>query len=214
VGIAAVFCIATAVAGASTPSDGLGRWKLDGHGGCYWDPSDSGSNQCDPDNPDGRWKSDGNGGCYWDPDDFGSDQCDPDDTEPEEPWDGDQPSADVCAQTSLAIASEGTFNGTALVLTVSLEGMGSKTDAIKEAFTNWNQYTSRTKVYWDVQDGEDPSADIRVTVNSQVVNDIPAGKYGNTGGCGNAAPKGGGIVFPKDAVDRTSAANLETASTQ
>ena len=31
--------------GAQSPS---GRWKDDGHGGCYWDPNDSGPNQCTP----------------------------------------------------------------------------------------------------------------------------------------------------------------------
>lgn len=57
------------------PTSPTGRWKSDGHGGCYWDANDSGSNQCTP--PTGRWKSDGQGGCYWDPNDSGLDQCTP-----------------------------------------------------------------------------------------------------------------------------------------
>jgi hypothetical protein len=51
-----------------------GRWKLGGVGDCYWDPNDSGPDQCDS---DGRWKSDGQGGCYWDEYDGGPDQCTP-----------------------------------------------------------------------------------------------------------------------------------------
>lgn len=58
--------------GAPPPT---GRYKSDGHGGCYWDPNDSGPDQCSP--PTGRYKSDGHGGCYWDPDDSGPDQCSP-----------------------------------------------------------------------------------------------------------------------------------------
>jgi hypothetical protein len=50
-----------------------GRYKLDGSGRCYWDPNDSGPNQCTM----GRWKSDGHGGCYWDANDSGSNQCSP-----------------------------------------------------------------------------------------------------------------------------------------
>lgn len=52
-----------------------GRYKDDGNGGCYWDPNDSGPNQCQP--YTGRWKDDGNGGCYWDEYDSGPDQCQP-----------------------------------------------------------------------------------------------------------------------------------------
>jgi hypothetical protein len=50
-----------------------GRYKLDGSGTCYWEPNDSGADQCQM--PTGRWKDDGNGGCYWDPNDSGPDQC-------------------------------------------------------------------------------------------------------------------------------------------
>lgn len=63
---------ATLVVGSGGAS---GRWKSDDNGGCYWDPNDSGPDQCSP--PTGRWKSDGNGGCYWDPNDSGPDQCVP-----------------------------------------------------------------------------------------------------------------------------------------
>jgi hypothetical protein len=59
----------------SSGGGGGGRWKDDGQGGCYWDPNDSGPDQCVP--PTGRWKDDGQGGCYWDPNDSGPDQCVP-----------------------------------------------------------------------------------------------------------------------------------------
>lgn len=55
------------------PPPPTGRYKYDGQGGCYWDPNDSGPDQCQP--ATGRWKLDGNGGCYWDPNDSGPDQC-------------------------------------------------------------------------------------------------------------------------------------------
>jgi hypothetical protein len=51
-----------------------GRLKDDGFGGCYWEPNDSGPNQC---YPNGRWKVDGSGGCYWDANDAGPNQCAP-----------------------------------------------------------------------------------------------------------------------------------------
>lgn len=56
-----------------TGGGGPGRWKLDGNGGCYWDPNDSGPDQCSP--TPGRWKLDANGNCYWDPNDSGPNQC-------------------------------------------------------------------------------------------------------------------------------------------
>lgn len=33
---------------ATMTADALGRWKVDGNGGCYWEANDSGPNQCDP----------------------------------------------------------------------------------------------------------------------------------------------------------------------
>ncbi len=72
----ALTCIAIPTA-SSYDAEALGRWKLDGSGGCYWDENDDGADQCDPNSPDGRYKLDGNGGCYWDPNDFGDDQCTP-----------------------------------------------------------------------------------------------------------------------------------------
>jgi hypothetical protein len=60
--------------GPRVPVDLDGRWKSDGNGGCYWDASDSGPDQCAP---PGRWKDDGNGGCYWDANDSGPYQCTP-----------------------------------------------------------------------------------------------------------------------------------------
>lgn len=62
-----------AKSGATAATDG--RWKLGGDGSCYFDPDDSGPDQCAP-NP-GRWKLGGDGSCYWDPDDSGPNQCTP-----------------------------------------------------------------------------------------------------------------------------------------
>src|SRR5690606_8559952 len=57
---------------APASSDEQGRWKLDGTGTCYFDPLDSGPDQCIPDDPGpnepdqpGRWKDDGLGGCVF-----------------------------------------------------------------------------------------------------------------------------------------------------
>jgi hypothetical protein len=50
-----------------------GRWKLDGNGGCYFDATDDGPDQCS--GTIGRWKVDGNGGCYFDANDSGPNQC-------------------------------------------------------------------------------------------------------------------------------------------
>ena len=58
------------------PSNPTGRWKEDGWGGCYWEPNDSGPDQCSGSAPTGRYKLDSNG-CYWDPNDSGPDQCVP-----------------------------------------------------------------------------------------------------------------------------------------
>jgi hypothetical protein len=52
-----------------------GRWKLGGDGSCYFDPEDSGDDQCSPNA--GRWKLGGDGSCYWDPADSGPNQCTP-----------------------------------------------------------------------------------------------------------------------------------------
>jgi hypothetical protein len=52
-----------------------GRWKLGGDGSCYFDPDDSGPDQCEPNL--GRWKLGGDGSCYWDPSDSGPNQCAP-----------------------------------------------------------------------------------------------------------------------------------------
>ena len=52
-----------------------GRWKLGGDGSCYWDPDDSGPDQCSQSS--GRWKLGGDGSCYWDANDSGPNQCEP-----------------------------------------------------------------------------------------------------------------------------------------
>lgn len=64
----------SAAAMAAHGGGGSGRWKVDGST-CYFDPTDSGADQCDP--TAGRWKDDGNGGCYFDPNDYGPNQCQP-----------------------------------------------------------------------------------------------------------------------------------------
>ena len=70
-----------------------GRWKLGGDGSCYFDPDDSGPDQCSA-NP-GRWKLGGDGSCYWDPADSGPNQCTPPATDGIEATDG---TANVAAQ--------------------------------------------------------------------------------------------------------------------
>jgi hypothetical protein len=64
--------IATQPAAAATTD---GRWKLGGDGSCYWDPDDSGPDQCSQGS--GRWKLGGDGTCYWDANDSGPNQCEP-----------------------------------------------------------------------------------------------------------------------------------------
>jgi hypothetical protein len=73
--------IPASIAGADTDvrEDGpsaleqTGRWKIGGSG-CYWDPNDTGPDQCSPNA--GRWKI-GSQGCYFDSSDSGPDQCQP-----------------------------------------------------------------------------------------------------------------------------------------
>lgn len=57
------------------PPGATGRYKVNGYGQCYWDPNDSGPDQCSG-GPTGRYKWDGSA-CYWDPNDSGPDQCSP-----------------------------------------------------------------------------------------------------------------------------------------
>ena len=59
---------------AATP-EASGRWKLGGDGGCYFDATDDGPDQCAP--AAGRWKLGGDGTCYFDATDGGPDQCAP-----------------------------------------------------------------------------------------------------------------------------------------
>ena len=49
-----------AKSGATAATDG--RWKLGGDGSCYWDPDDSGPNQCTPPAADGIEATDGTAG--------------------------------------------------------------------------------------------------------------------------------------------------------
>lgn len=66
---------------AATP-EASGRWKLGGDGGCYFDATDDGPDQCAP--AAGRWKLGGDGTCYFDPTDGGPDQCAPASSAPTE----------------------------------------------------------------------------------------------------------------------------------
>lgn len=72
-GICVTLCLAVATPAPIAGEDG--RWKDDGNGGCYFDPDDSGPDQCW--STPGRWKDDGNGGCYYDASDSGPNQCQP-----------------------------------------------------------------------------------------------------------------------------------------
>lgn len=73
--VAACLALGTVLVASAASSAAEGRWKADGNGGCYFDESDSGPDQCDP--TPGRWKDDGNGNCYFDEGDSGPDQCAP-----------------------------------------------------------------------------------------------------------------------------------------
>ena len=72
-GVLTTLALAVLVTALAHASDG--RWKVDGNGGCYFDSTDTGPDQCSP--TVGRWKVDGNGGCYFDATDSGPDQCAP-----------------------------------------------------------------------------------------------------------------------------------------
>ena len=52
-----------------------GRWKVDGNGGCVFDETDDGPDQCSP--TLGRRKLDGSGACVFDATDSGPNQCPP-----------------------------------------------------------------------------------------------------------------------------------------
>jgi hypothetical protein len=65
--------VALGVAVAAGGSDLVGRWKVNGTQ-CYWDATDTGPDQCNPNA--GRWKLNGTT-CYWDGFDSGPDQCNP-----------------------------------------------------------------------------------------------------------------------------------------
>ena len=71
-GLSAMLTPSTAMNPAATTD---GRWKLGGDGSCYWDPDDSGPDQCSQNL--GRWKLGGDGSCYWDANDEGPNQCAP-----------------------------------------------------------------------------------------------------------------------------------------
>jgi hypothetical protein len=80
IGVWMVLCFAVVGSVASSAFDG--RWKDDGNGGCVFDPTDTGFDQCSPvaapNNPlPGRFKDDGNGGCFFEPNDDGPNQCTP-----------------------------------------------------------------------------------------------------------------------------------------
>jgi hypothetical protein len=78
--LACLLLFAVCIAAATSVVYGMdGRWKLGDDGSCYFDPNDSGPDQCSPtpspDVPPGRWKLGGDGSCYFDSNDSGPDQC-------------------------------------------------------------------------------------------------------------------------------------------
>ena len=74
--VSAVFVALVAVLCVTAFAQGnAGRWKDDGNGGCVFDATDDGPDQCSP--TPGRWKLDGNGGCFFDVTDSGPNQCPP-----------------------------------------------------------------------------------------------------------------------------------------
>jgi hypothetical protein len=74
--LAGVFVMLVAMLCVTAYAQGnAGRWKDDGNGGCVFDATDDGADQCSP--SPGRWKLDGNGGCVFDATDSGPNQCPP-----------------------------------------------------------------------------------------------------------------------------------------
>lgn len=215
--IAAVFLVAPSVRGASTSDDEMGRWKLDGSGGCYWDENDDGPNQCDPNNPDGRYKLDGSGGCYWEPYDFGDDQCTPGPDgggsggglTPVEEEDGTQ-GAGTCIGSvgSMALASRGTYNGNVLVVTVSIDPAlsSSAADAITDALNDWNIHTPNTMVRF--VPGGASGGDLHFWRRDVSSRGGVAGTFNNWAGCGDGGPSGGKPSITKDVSDKNNRAEI------
>jgi hypothetical protein len=76
--LACLLLLAIGIAAATSVVYGAdGRWKLGGDGSCFFDPNDTGPDQCSPSSPTGRWKVGGDGTCVFDPNDTGPDQCTP-----------------------------------------------------------------------------------------------------------------------------------------
>jgi hypothetical protein len=75
-----VTSVTRGLAAPATQAVSDGRWKLGGDGSCYWDPDDSGPDQCSQ--TMGRWKLGGDGTCYFDANDSGANQCAPPAAEP------------------------------------------------------------------------------------------------------------------------------------
>lgn len=72
--LAALLLLVVAIVLASqTPAQARDRWKLSDDGSCYFDPNDTGPDQCEP--QPGRYKLDANGTCYYDAGDTGPNQC-------------------------------------------------------------------------------------------------------------------------------------------
>lgn len=206
-GLAVVLLLAPAVRGAST-DDELGRWKLDGNGGCYWDENDDGPDQCDPNNPDGRYKLDGNGGCYWDPYDFGDDQCTPgqggsgDLTALDEGGDTQGSGNCIGSLQSMALASKGTFDGNQLNVTVSIDPALSveSAEGIRAAALAWNNHTGTTKVHFDVVGSS--GGDLHFWRRDAGANGGVAGTFNNWHGCAEASPASGRPNITKDVNDK------------
>jgi hypothetical protein len=77
--VAAWVVLCVAMIGSAAYAGSVGRFKDDGNGGCVFDATDDGFDQCVPAGvlPAGRFKDDGNGGCQFDATDSGPDQCVP-----------------------------------------------------------------------------------------------------------------------------------------
>lgn len=98
------------VSGSTAALADGGRWKV-GESGCYWDPNDSGPDQCSPGT--GRYKLGAGPVCYWEANDSGPNQCDPGEQAPAETVPEDQPIpyVDDTASIQLTFTGPGTPPG-------------------------------------------------------------------------------------------------------
>ena len=114
----------------SGPAASTGRWKSGGSGECYWDPYDSGPDQCQP-NTTGRWKSGGGSVCYWDGNDEGPDQCTPS-LASGMCWDGEPP-----------CISEGEMEDLAITVADTLAELEALEDDLNAEIANYEWFCSQ-----------------------------------------------------------------------